>query len=87
MLGFVYILKSLKNNRYYIGSTINLDNRIREHNNGEVHSTKYIRPLKIEFYQEFENIETAKKVELRLKRYKNKSIIERIIAEKKIRPK
>ncbi|NMB48733.1 GIY-YIG nuclease family protein [Candidatus Kuenenbacteria bacterium] len=36
----VYILKSLKNSAYYIGSSKNIDLRFTEHNNGRVKSTK-----------------------------------------------
>jgi len=37
---FVYILKSLKDNNFYIGRTNNIERRIKEHNNGRVQSTK-----------------------------------------------
>ena len=35
MKGFIYILRSFKNNRYYIGSTNNLTRRIKEHIQGK----------------------------------------------------
>jgi len=40
----VYILKSKKKNRYYVGCTSNLDRRIDEHNNGKVKSTNGYTP-------------------------------------------
>lgn len=41
----VYILQSLKDNRYYIGQTKNLDKRARDHNEGRVRSTRNRAPL------------------------------------------
>ena len=81
---FVYILKSNKNGRYYIGSTNNLERRILEHNSGKTKSLKYLRPLEIVFYKEFIEEYEAKKIEKKLKRFKNKNIIERIIVEQKL---
>lgn len=34
----------MKNNKYYIGSTYDLDKRVSEHNEGKVKSTKSNRP-------------------------------------------
>ncbi|MEK7094137.1 MAG: GIY-YIG nuclease family protein [Patescibacteria group bacterium] len=42
---YVYILKSLKDNGFYIGQSRNLERRLKEHNNGFVSSTKNRRPL------------------------------------------
>jgi len=81
---FLYILQSQKNGRYYIGSTNNLERRISEHNSGKTRSLKYIRPLNIVFKQEFSEALDAKRMEMKLKKFKNRSIIERIILEQKI---
>ncbi|MDP2668516.1 MAG: GIY-YIG nuclease family protein [bacterium] len=80
-MNFVYILQSEKNGRFYIGSTNDLDGRITEHNSGKTKSLKYIRPLKIVFKKEYSTMEEAHKMELHLKKLKNKVILERIIAE------
>ncbi len=49
---FVYFLKSLKNNDIYVGSTIDVENRLKLHNDGKVRSTKFGRPWKLlESYQ------------------------------------
>ncbi|HNU96745.1 MAG TPA: GIY-YIG nuclease family protein [Candidatus Portnoybacteria bacterium] len=37
---YVYLLKSLKDNNYYIGQTDNIKNRLDYHNDGKVKSTK-----------------------------------------------
>jgi putative endonuclease len=67
----VYILKSLKDNRYYIGQTSSLDARLNAHNRGSVRSTKNRRPLKLVWFKEFNSRAEAMKEEARLKRYKD----------------
>ena len=44
---FVYILKSQKDGKRYIGSTNNINKRVKEHNSGLVTSTKSRRPFKL----------------------------------------
>ena len=84
MLAWVYIIESEKNGRYYLGSTQDLENRLREHNNGEVAATKYLRPLRLIFSQQFESVSMARRVEYKLKRYKSRRILEKVIADGKI---
>ena len=48
---YKYILLSRKDGRFYAGFTDNLVKRIKEHNNGEVSSTKYRRPLRLIYYE------------------------------------
>jgi putative endonuclease len=85
MIGYVYILKSEINNRYYVGSTNNIERRLEEHNKGESKYTKLTKPFSIVFYQEFENIRIARQVEYKIKKYKSRSIIEKVISDGKIR--
>ena len=84
-MAFVYILKSLKNNRYYIGSTINLANRLKEHNSGQSKYTKYNLPFKLVFNKKYETISEARKIESILKSYKSKKIIDKIVKEQTIK--
>ena len=63
MLYLVYILKSLKNNKYYYGYTANLVNRLARHNDGLVRSTKANRPWTIHYVETFENKTEALKRE------------------------
>ena len=65
---FVYILKSLKDKKLYIGRTYNLDQRFREHNLGKVFSTKHRRPLKLVYYEAYKSEADCKKRELGLKK-------------------
>jgi len=51
---YVYILR-LKDGSYYIGYSSNLKQRIKEHHQGLVLSTKNLRPAKLIFYAAFLN--------------------------------
>ena len=85
MKSYLYILQSLKNNSYYIGSTSNLNKRLKFHNSGYVKATKYRRPYKLVFKQEFDNINIAHKAELKIKSWKRRDFIEKIIKDGKLR--
>jgi putative endonuclease len=55
MIYYSYILKSLKDNKFYYGSTVDIDNRLMKHNTGQVASTKHRRPFIIHFVEEHLN--------------------------------
>ena len=84
-MAFVYILQSQKNGRYYLGSTENLENRLKEHYEGKVYTTKRMLPIELVFRQEYSSIEVAENVEQKLKSFKSKIILEKIIKEGKIK--
>ena len=60
---YAYILKSLKDQKYYYGHTSNLENRLKEHNNGKVRATKGRRPFIIHYYETFSSKSGAAKRE------------------------
>lgn len=66
---YVYVLKSRKNKRIYIGSTSDLRKRVREHNKGETESTKYGLPWELAYYEAFLSKKDSLKRELQLKKY------------------
>ncbi|MBU1726683.1 MAG: GIY-YIG nuclease family protein [Candidatus Omnitrophica bacterium] len=84
-MAYVYIIQSRSNGRYYIGSTSDIDRRFKEHSQGKHHSSKRFPDPQLVFKQEFDSIEMAKKVELRLKSFKRKDFIEKIIKDGVIR--
>jgi putative endonuclease len=61
---YIYILKSLKDNRTYVGYTDNLERRLSEHNSGQSKATKNRRPFKLIFSEQFKTSAEAKKREL-----------------------
>ncbi len=78
---WVYILKSEKNGRYYIGCSNDPDRRLLEHNAGKTESLKYLLPVKLVFKQGFKTSSEASKVESKLKKNKNRKILELIIRD------
>jgi len=77
---WIYILQSLKNGRYYIGSSKDVKVRLNEfHNKGKVKATKYQRPWIIVFKQKCKSETIAKQIEAKLKSYKSRRIIESIV--------
>jgi len=51
MKKIVYVLKSRIDEKFYVGFTSNLAERIVQHNKGLVKSTKNRRPLEIVYYE------------------------------------
>jgi putative endonuclease len=51
MLYYAYILKSLKDGKYYYGHTQDIDERLVKHNTGKVKSTKARRPFIIHYFE------------------------------------
>jgi putative endonuclease len=64
---FVYILKSKKDDKLYLGSTNDLRERIKKHNSGLVESTKKRVPLKLVYYEAYAAEEEARRREHNLK--------------------
>ncbi len=64
---YVYILKSNKDGKLYIGYSNNLRKRFREHNLGLVESTKSRMPLRLVYYEAYTLEEDATKREHNLK--------------------
>jgi len=56
---YTYILKSLKDGRYYYGHTKDLDNRLQKHNTGKVRSTKSRLPFLLHYHEIFETKSAA----------------------------
>jgi putative endonuclease len=76
---FVYILKSLKDETYYIGSTQDLNSRIERHNQGRVSYTKPRRPWRLVYSEECPDRSSAAKRETEIKAHKRRDFIEALI--------
>ena len=48
---YVYILRSKKDKKFYVGYTSDLKVRIRAHKNGSVNSTKNRLPIELIYYE------------------------------------
>ena len=84
---YLYILLSLKDKKFYTGSTSNLKERFAQHVSGKVVSTKNRRPLELVYYEAYFLKEDALARELYLKTSDGKRDIKRQLKnfiEKKI---
>lgn len=66
---YVYILKSLKDDKIYIGFTNNLRKRLKEHNQLKVFSTKGRGPFDLIYYEAYKNEKDAKLREKMIKHF------------------
>lgn len=67
---FVYVLRSDRTGKRYIGHTYDLDRRFKQHNTGRVKSTKVGRPWHLIACEEYSLRSKARWVERSLKRSK-----------------
>lgn len=70
---YAYILFSKKSHIFYFGSANDLKIRIKQHNNGEVKSTKPYTPWKLVWYGAFSTEKEARDFEQYLKTGSGKS--------------
>lgn len=64
---YVYLLRSKKDKKFYIGSTDNLRKRFMLHNTGDVFSTRNRRPFELIYYESYKSEIDARKREHNLK--------------------
>jgi putative endonuclease len=63
----VYAIESLVDGRIYVGFTGNVENRLKEHNQGKTRSTKAYKPWVLIYWELAINREEARKREKYLK--------------------
>ena len=80
MKACVYIMKDV-NDKFYIGSTIDIQKRLRQHELGHTQTTKNMIEPKIVLMQEVDSLLLARRIENKLKRMKRKDFIEKIVAD------
>jgi putative endonuclease len=64
---YVYVLRSEKDRKFYVGCTKDLEARIKMHNGGKVKSTRNRTPFKLVYYEACLNQQDALKREKYLK--------------------
>jgi putative endonuclease len=74
---YTYVLRSIKDNNYYVGSTKDLKLRFDQHNNGLVESTRDRRPLHLIYYEACINKNDARHREKYLKTYHGRMFIKK----------
>jgi putative endonuclease len=80
MPSHLYILFSQKLNKYYVGSTTDLDRRVIEHNRGKEKFTKTGIPWVLVYSEMFEELIEARSREHYIKKQKSRKFIEALIS-------
>jgi putative endonuclease len=75
----LYILRSKVSDKYYTGISQNPEARLRYHNTLEKGFTSGYRPWEIVFVKEYPNKEQAQRIEKKIKNWKSKIMIKRIL--------
>ena len=82
-MAHVYILYSQTIDTYYVGSTINLEDRLLRHNAGRSKYTKRGIPWTLVYAKEYATKAEACREEYRIKAEKSRKYIEQLIQEHK----
>jgi putative endonuclease len=77
---YTYILKSEKSDRYYIGHTSNIEDRLERHNSGKVVATKNKGPWQVVYFETYESKAEANSRELYIKSMKSRVYIDKLIS-------
>ena len=76
----LYILFSQRLDKYYVGSTsLELNQRLRRHLSDHKGFTAKAKDWVIVYSEAFEDVSEARKRELQIKKWKSKTLIERLI--------
>jgi len=78
---YVYIIQSVPTGRYYIGSTENWQQRLRDHNLRRARFTKAYVPWTLVRLEVFEARADARKRELEIKSYRGGRAFKRLVLE------
>ena len=79
MCYYVYVLKSITHKTRYVGSTDNVDNRLKEHNQGRCKYTKGRMPWKLIYIEEFKTRAEVMKREKFLKSGQGRKYLDSIL--------
>ena len=74
-----YILFSIKKNKYYIGSTSNLEERIKKHNSNHKGFTGGIGDWQVVYQENYQSKSEATQREMQIKKWKSRKIIESLV--------
>lgn len=83
---YFYIIFSPSFNKYYIGHTSNLSERLKKHNSNHKGFTGNVNDWKIVYFEEFKSKNEAYLRERNVKSWKNRKKIEDLISKNPIFP-
>ncbi len=76
---YVYILFSKTRDKYYIGSSQNIEQRVKKHNEKHKGFTGHTKDWVLVYSEEFQTLSEARNRELQIKRKKSRKYIEWLI--------
>jgi len=74
-----YVIKSLSDGKYYVGSCENVDKRLKQHNTGKTRSTKSGAPWKLVHQELYDTRQEAYKRERKIKSYKGGEVFKKLL--------
>ena len=75
----IYVLLSVNYGTRYVGSTENVQKRVKEHNGGKVRYTKGRKPWKVIYKESFSTLSEARQRELFLKSGQGRKFLDSIL--------
>ena len=81
MAALTYILFSDKLNKYYVGSCLDIERRLNEHNLGHSKFTSTGIPWKLVYFEKFETELEARRREMQIKKMKSRVYIQNLVAK------
>ncbi len=76
---FCYIIYSQILDKFYIGSTSNVEGRLQRHNSSNTGFTSSGKPWELKYFEAFKTKTEALKREAQLKKWKNKNVLDELI--------
>ena len=78
---YVYIVKGLKNGRFYIGFTNNIARRLEDHNRGKSRSVRSKGPFALVHHEIFDQQIDAIRREKQIKSYKGGEAFKKLLSQ------
>jgi putative endonuclease len=75
----LYILRSTRTGRFYIGSAMSLPERLAEHERGHSPYTRHRGPWRLVYTEPYEVLAHARRREREIKTWKSRRLIEELI--------
>lgn len=79
-MAWVYIIKS-EDSKYYIGSTVDIEKRLKRHNTGTGGSTTKGRSWSLVYNKEYNDLADARIEEKRIKSFKGGNAFKRLVKD------
>ena len=79
MAYYVYVIKSSKTGRHYVGSTKDIKQRLKQHNNNKTRSLKNKGPFQAIHTEQYNTLSEARKREIQIKKYKGGMAFKKLI--------